>query len=125
MFPEDLMYTVEHEWVRVDGGVVQVGITDYAQSALGDIVFVQLPSVGDVVKAGATLGEVESTKSVSDIYAPVSGRVTEVNSALDATPELVNSDPYDAGWMLRIEMSDPADLEPMLDAAGYAAHTTA
>ncbi len=122
MFPEDLKYTVEHEWVRTEASGVQVGITDYAQDALGDIVFVQLPAVGDEVTAGATCGEVESTKSVSDVYAPLSGTVTEVNAALEATPELVNSDPYGEGWMMRIAPSDPTAVDGMLDATAYAAH---
>jgi len=107
-YPEDLRYTAEHEWVRVAGDRVRVGITAYAQEALGDIVYVSLPTAGDVVSAGAACGEVESTKSVSDLFAPVSGTVVAVNSDLDATPELVNSDPYGAGWMFEVDAADLA-----------------
>ena len=107
-YPEDLRYTAEHEWVRVAGDRVRVGITAYAQEALGDIVYVSLPTAGDVVSAGAACGEVESTKSVSDLFAPVSGTVVAVNSDLDATPELVNSDPYGAGWMFEVDAADVA-----------------
>jgi glycine cleavage system H protein len=122
VIPEDLRYTDAHEWVRDLGdGVVRIGITDHAQSQLGDVVFVQLPAVGDEVTAGAAVGEVESTKSVSDIYAPVSGTVVAVNEELDANPELINSGPYEAGWMLDVRLADgevglPDDL---LDAAAY------
>ncbi len=122
MLPEDLRYTAEHEWVRTPGeadGSVRVGITDYAQDALGDIVYVQLPAVGDEVAAGTAVGELESTKSVSDVYAPVSGTVVARNEALDATPELVNTDPYGEGWLFEVAPSgDPGEL---LDAAGYSA----
>lgn len=119
-YPEDLHYTAEHEWVRDgDGDTVRVGITDYAQDALGDVVFVQLPDPGATVMAAQSCGEVESTKSVSDVYAPLSGRIVETNPALDETPELVNSDPYGAGWMFVIEMDDPSQLESLLDAAAY------
>ena len=107
-YPEDLRYTAEHEWVRLAGDRVRVGITAYAQEALGDIVYVSLPTAGDVVSAGAACGEVESTKSVSDLFAPVSGTVVAVNSDLDATPELVNSDPYGAGWMFEVDAADLA-----------------
>ncbi len=122
--PPDLHYTAEHEWVRRSGeDTVRVGITDFAQSALGDVVFVQLPDVGTEVTAGASFGEVESTKSVSDLYAPVSGKVSAVNSDLESTPELVNSDPYDAGWLLDIQVSDTAALDTaitaLLDAEAY------
>jgi glycine cleavage system H protein len=117
--PEDLKFSAEHEWVAVDGDRARVGITDYAQDALGDVVFVQLPEPGATVAAAQSCGEVESTKSVSDVYAPVSGRVVEANPALTDTPELVNSDPYGAGWMFVVEMSDPAELDSLLDAAGY------
>jgi glycine cleavage system H protein len=120
VYPADLKYTSDHEWVRSgDGGVVRVGITDYAQDALGDIVFVSLPEVGGEVTAGDAVGEVESTKSVSDIYAPLSGRVTARNDALDGQPELVNSDPYGAGWMLEIEVANAADVDALLDVAAY------
>ncbi len=124
MYPADLKYTAEHEWVRDPGeteGTVRVGITDYAQNALGDIVYASLPDVGDTVAAGASVGELESTKSVSDIYAPVSGTVVARNDALDATPELVNSDPYAGGWLFDLAPSDPDQLEGLLDAAAYQA----
>jgi glycine cleavage system H protein len=123
-FPEDLKYTEEHEWVRAgaDGGVLRVGITDFAQDALGDIVFVTLPQVGASVTAGEPCGELESTKSVSDVYAPVTGTVTAVNGSLDANPELVNSDPYGEGWMFEVEAEGgAAALDGLLDAAGYRA----
>lgn len=122
MIPEDLRYTDAHEWVRDRGdGVVRIGITDHAQSQLGDVVFVQLPSVGEEVAAGAAVGEVESTKSVSDIYSPVAGAVTAVNDALDANPELVNSGPYEEGWMFEVRLSGDATGLPddLLDAAAY------
>ena len=118
-YPEDLRYTAEHEWVRRSGDVVRVGITAYAQDALGDIVYLQLPAVGDVVNAGTPCGEIESTKSVSDVYAPVDGTVTAVNDALDASPELVNSDPYGDGWLFELQPQDPAALDGLLDADGY------
>ena len=122
MIPEDLRYTDAHEWVRDLGeGVVRVGITDHAQSQLGDVVFVQLPAVGDTVTAGAAVGEVESTKSVSDIYAPLSGTVVAVNEALADTPELVNSGPYEAGWMLEVRLAGGTAeaLDGLLDPAAY------
>ncbi|HRW40087.1 MAG TPA: glycine cleavage system protein GcvH [Microthrixaceae bacterium] len=119
-YPRDLQYTSDHEWVRDQGdGIVRVGITAYAQGALGDVVFVSLPAVGDTVAAGDACGEVESTKSVSDIYSPVAGEVTAVNDALDGTPELVNSDPYGDGWMFELRLSDAAELDGLLDAAAY------
>jgi glycine cleavage system H protein len=122
--PPDLHYTAEHEWVRRSGeDTVRVGITDFAQSALGDVVFVQLPDVGAEVTAGESFGEVESTKSVSDLFAPVSGTVTAVNGDLEGSPQLVNSDPYGAGWLLDVQVSDAADLESaisaLLDAEAY------
>ena len=122
MIPEDLRYTEAHEWVRDLGdGVVRIGITDHAQSQLGDVVFVQMPAVGDEVTAGASVGEVESTKSVSDIYSPVSGTVAAVNDALEANPELVNSGPYEAGWMFEVRLAGDAPALPddLLDAAAY------
>lgn len=121
--PEGLRYSSDHEWISVDGNRARVGITDYAQDALGDVVYVQAPSPGTAVRSGETLGEVESTKSVSDIYAPVSGTVVEVNEVLAAQPELLNSDPYGAGWICEIELDDPAELEGLLDAGGYRALT--
>lgn len=123
--PADLVYSSDHEWIRRTGNTVRIGITDYAQDALGDVVFVQVPSVGVVVAKGQSFSEVESTKSVSDIYAPVSGKVTAVNDALGTTPELVNSDPYGEGWICEIEMSNEADLGDLLDANGYSALTGA
>jgi glycine cleavage system H protein len=121
VIPEDLRYTDAHEWVRdLGGGVVRIGITDHAQSQLGDVVFVQLPAVGDEVAAGAAVGEVESTKSVSDIYMPVTGTVAAVNDALEANPELVNSGPYEAGWMLDVRLPDGSGVpDDLLDAAAY------
>jgi glycine cleavage system H protein len=122
--PSDLHYTAEHEWVRRSGDdTVRVGITDFAQSALGDVVFVQLPDVGAEVTAGESFGEVESTKSVSDLYAPLSGTVAAVNSELESSPQLVNSDPYGAGWLLDLQVPDAATLESglamLLDAEAY------
>jgi glycine cleavage system H protein len=122
--PPDLQYTAEHEWVRRSGGdTVRIGITDFAQSALGDVVFVQLPDLGAEVTAGESFGEVESTKSVSDLYAPVSGKVSAVNSDLEGSPQLVNSEPYGAGWLLDVQASDVAALESalaeLLDAEAY------
>lgn len=118
--PPELRYTQEHEWVRADGTRVTVGITDYAQSALGDVVFVDLPDTGTSVDAGEPFGEVESTKSVSDLYAPVSGTVVERNEALEANPEKVNQDPYGDGWMLVIEVEDAGVVESLMDADAYA-----
>ncbi len=117
--PEQLRYSSDHEWLSRDGSRARIGITDYAQDALGDVVFVQLPNVGDSVTAGQTFGEVESTKSVSDIYAPVSGTVVTVNDALAESPQLLNDDPYGEGWICTIEMSDPAQFDELLDASGY------
>jgi glycine cleavage system H protein len=119
--PDDLLYTAEHEWVRVSEGsaAVRVGITDYAQSALGDVVYVSLPDVGAQVGAGAAFGEVESTKSVSDLYAPLAGVVTARNEQLQQTAELINSDPYGAGWIVELEPSDAADLDALLDPGAY------
>jgi glycine cleavage system H protein len=121
--PEELRYTTEHEWVRSrdDSSTVRVGITDYAQQALGDVVYVSLPEVGAAVSPGAAFGEVESTKSVSDLYAPLAGTVTARNEALDATPELINSDPYGDGWVVEIEPAEDADASSLLDAAAYRA----
>ena len=122
MYPDDLKYTSEHEWVRSPGEVdssVRIGITDYAQEALGDIVYVSLPEVGDEVESGSAVGELESTKSVSDIYAPLAGKVVARNEALDGTPELVNSDPYGEGWLLEIVPSDGSAVDDLMDAAAY------
>jgi len=123
MIPSDLRYTKEHEWVRVDGDVAIVGITQHAADQLGDIVFVELPEPGRLLTQFATFGVVESVKAVSDLFAPVAGEVLEGNASLLATPEVVNSDPYGAGWMLRIRLSDPGQLEQLLDAAAYEALT--
>jgi glycine cleavage system H protein len=119
MYPPELQYTEEHEWARIEGDRATIGITHYAQDALGDIVFVELPAVGTAVTAGATLGEVESTKSVSDIYSPVTGTVTGRNDELDKAPELINSDPYGQGWLVVVEMTDPAATVKLMDADGY------
>jgi glycine cleavage system H protein len=118
-FPEDLKYSKEHEWARQEGKAVRVGITDFAQDALGDVVYVDVPEVGTQVTAGQPFGEVESTKSVSDVYAPVSGTVLERNDALSDTPELVNRDPYGDGWMVLIDPTDPTQLEALLDPGAY------
>ncbi len=121
MIPNDLHYTSDHEWVRAaDSGVFRVGITDYAQNSLGDIVFVDMPELGATVEAGEAVGEVESTKSVSEVLAPLSGTVTARNEALEDEPELVNSDPYGEGWLYEIEPADAADVDDLLDADGYA-----
>jgi glycine cleavage system H protein len=123
--PEELRYSKEHEWVRVsvEDGVTRavVGITDFAQDALGDVVYVQLPDVGLDVVADASVAEIESTKSVSEVYSPVSGKVVEVNSALDDTPEVVNEDPYGAGWIFVLELADPPQVDALMDAAAYRA----
>lgn len=120
MYPDDLKYTTDHEWVRALGsGVVRTGITDYAQDALGDIVYVSLPAVDTQVEESQACGEVESTKSVSDIYAPLAGTVTARNEALDSQPDLVNTDPYGEGWMVEIEVGDPSGLDGLLDADTY------
>lgn len=124
MIPDDLHYTAEHEWVQVVDGGVRIGITDHAQEALGDIVFVTLPVPGTQVEAGQSLGEVESTKSVSDIYAPLSGEVLARNDVLDARPELVNADAYGEGWMIEIRPTDSGAVDGLLDAAAYAALVT-
>lgn len=119
--PDDLRYSSDHEWVRRDGDLVRMGITDYAQDALGDVVFVQLPDVGAEVSAGDSIGEIESTKSVSDLYAPVSGTVVEVNDALTDAPQAVNDDPFGDGWICALRMSEPDQHDALLDAAGYQA----
>jgi glycine cleavage system H protein len=117
--PSELRYSSDHEWAKASGDVVRIGITDYAQDALGDVVFVDLPKVGTSVSAGSALGEVESTKSVSEIYAPVSGVVSAVNDTLTSTPESVNTDPYGDGWICEITTGDSGDFDALLDAAGY------
>ena len=122
-FPEDLRYTKEHEWVRLEGTRARVGITDFAQDALGDVVYVDLPEVGALVHAGQPLGEVESTKSVSDVYSPISGTIVERNPLVDDRPELVNEQPYGDGWLVVIEPADPDAIGTLLDAAAYRALT--
>ncbi len=117
--PDDLRYSSDHEWARRDGVTVRVGITDYAQDALGDIVYVDLPALGATVEAGGALGEVESTKSVSEIYAPVAGTVAAVNSALADAPERLNADPYGEGWICELEVADAEAVDSLLDAAAY------
>jgi glycine cleavage system H protein len=121
LVPEDLRYTADHEWARLADGRVRVGITDHAQDALGDVVFVELPQVGKQVERGGVLGEIESTKSVSEVYAPVGGVVVSVNEALRDHPERLNADPYGEGWICEIEPAAPKELEGLLDAAGYRA----
>jgi glycine cleavage system H protein len=124
VIPEDLRYTAEHEWVAGEGGgPVRVGITHYAQDALGDIVYVQLPEEGTAVRAGESLGEIESTKSVSEIYAPISGTVVSKNATLSDEPELINAEPYAAGWLVEIAPEDPKSVDGLLDAAAYRALT--
>jgi glycine cleavage system H protein len=120
MYPDDLKYTREHEWARADGDRVTVGITDYAQEALGDIVYVDVPRVGTAVTGGEPFGEVESTKSVSDLYSPVSGTIVERNDELDKSPELINSDPYGQGWLVVVEATDAGELDQLMDADAYA-----
>jgi glycine cleavage system H protein len=120
-FPEDLRYTKEHEWARADGTRVRIGITDFAQDALGDVVYVDLPEVGAEVTASQAFGEVESTKSVSDVFSPLTGTIVERNPLLDERPELVNEQPYGDGWLIVIEVGDPALVEQLLDAAAYQA----
>lgn len=118
--PEDLLYSEEHEWVKKEGDKVRIGITDFAQSELGDIVFVELPEVGDEVEADEPFGSVESVKTVSELYAPVSGKVVEINEDLDDSPEYVNESPYENAWMIVVEVSDPAELDELLTADEYA-----
>jgi glycine cleavage system H protein len=124
-YPQELKYTAEHEWVRAgEGSTLRIGITDYAQEQLGDIVYVHLPEVGEKVESGAPMGELESTKSVSDLFAPVSGTVTARNEALDANPELCNSDPYGEGWIVEIETDDASSEEGLMSASDYEATVT-
>lgn len=118
-FPTGLRYSQEHEWVAVDGDIATIGITDYAQEQLGDVVYVELPTVGKVLNKDDTFGVVESVKAVSDIYAPVSGTVTETNADLPNAPELVNADPYGKAWMIRVRLSNPQEVNEMMDAAAY------
>jgi len=121
-FPEELKYTEEHEWVMVEDELAVIGITDFAQDALGDVVFVELPEVGTEVVAGKAFGVVESVKAVSDIYAPISGTVEEVNEELPDAPEIINTSPYEDGWMVKIRISDPGEIDDLMDADAYQAH---
>ncbi len=123
MIPDDLVYSPDHEWVRGTSGTVRIGITDYAQKALGDIVYVQFPELGATIAAGDSVGEVESTKSVSEIFTPLSGTVSAVNEDLESSPELINSDPYGAGWIYELDITDSGAIADLLDAEGYAAIT--
>jgi len=122
-FPENLKYTKDHEWISIDGDMATVGITDFAQGELGDIVFVEIETKGQTLAKEATFGTVEAVKTVSDLFMPISGEVTEVNPALESNPELVNSDPYQAGWMVKIKISNTAELNDLLDATAYQALT--
>ncbi len=121
MFPEDLKYYKEHEWVRTESDVATIGISDYAQSALGDIVYLELPEIGETLSAGDTFGEVESVKSVSQLFTPVGGEIVEVNTELANAPETINSNPYDEGWMIKVKMSDTAELEELMSGSEYQA----
>lgn len=121
MYPKDLKYDREHEWVRVEGDVAVIGISDFAQDQLGEVVYVDLPSAGDTVSAGDAFGEVESVKSVSELFTPVSGEIVEVNDMLDDAPETVNEDAYGDGWMIKIRLSDPAEVDGLMDADAYQA----
>jgi glycine cleavage system H protein len=124
-YPDDLKYSDQHEWLRIEGDVATVGITDHAQGALGDIVYVELPEVDTEVAAGDSVCEVESVKAVSDIYAPVDGVIVEVNEELDGAEDVVNSDPHGAGWIFRIRLTDASQLDGLMDAAGYQSHLAA
>jgi glycine cleavage system H protein len=119
MVPDDRKYTQEHEWVQVEDGIGTIGVTDFAASELGDVVFVELPETGSEFSQGDTVGTIESVKAVADLYLPVSGEVIEINEAVVESPELVNSDPMDEGWLLKVRMSDPAEMDKLLDAAAY------
>lgn len=117
--PENLKYTREHEWIRVEGDEIVIGVTDFAQGELGDVVFIEIETAGETLSRGDTFGTIEAVKTVSDLYMPVDGEVLEVNPALEDTPEMVNSKPYDEGWMIRVKMSDAAQLDDLLDAEAY------
>jgi glycine cleavage system H protein len=121
MYPSDYRYTKEHEWIKVTGGTGTIGITDYAQHELGDVVFVEMPAVGTKITAGQVFGTVESVKAVSEIYAPVSGEVTEANAALSSAPETLNSDPHGSAWLVKIKLDNPAEASSLMDAAAYEA----
>lgn len=120
-FPSNLRYTKDHEWISLEGNVATIGITDFAQRELGDIVYVEVETIGKPLEAGAVFGTVEAVKTVSDLYLPVAGTITELNAALGSAPELVNNDPYNASWMIKMTVNNPADVEALLDAAGYEA----
>jgi glycine cleavage system H protein len=120
-FPEDLKYTKDHEWIKIDGDIGTIGITDYAQGELGDVVFVELPAVGKSLKQHDSFGTIEAVKAVSDLYAPISGSISQINKELEKTPETVNKDPYNAGWMVKIKLSNAAELSGLLDVAAYKA----
>jgi glycine cleavage system H protein len=122
MYPADYRYTKDHEWIKVDGGVGTIGITDYAQQELGDVVFAELPKVGATVKSGQSFGSIESVKAVSEIYTPVSGEITEINSALVDAPEKINKDPHGAAWLVKIRLSDPKETAALMDATAYQAY---
>jgi glycine cleavage system H protein len=121
MYPSEYRYTKDHEWIKTDGAIGTIGITDYAQKELGDVVFVELPKVGAKLKSGATFGSVESVKAVSDIYSPVSGEVTEINATLGDSPEKINSDPHGAAWLVKIRLDDPNETAGLMDAVAYQA----
>ncbi|MBC8367523.1 glycine cleavage system protein GcvH [bacterium] len=121
VYPDDLRYTKEHEWIRVEDGVATLGITDYAQGELGDIIFVELPRVGDKLVKGGAFGTVEAVKTVEEMYSPLSGEVLELNAELEATPELVNQEAYEGGWMVKLQIEDDSQLDELLDAASYRA----
>lgn len=121
-YPRELKYDREHEWVRTEGDVAVIGISDFAQDQLGEVVYVDLPSAGDSVSAGETFGEVESVKSVSELFSPVSGEIVAVNDVLSDSPETVNEDPYGDGWMIKVRLSDPSEVDDLLDADGYQAY---
>jgi glycine cleavage system H protein len=123
-FPKDLRYTKEHEWVRVEGNIATIGVTDFAQSELGDIVYVEVETVDDTIDKDEVFGSVEAVKTVSDLYMPISGTITEFNEGLDTEPEVVNNDPYGAGWMIKIEISDASELDGLMDATTYEASIT-
>jgi glycine cleavage system H protein len=118
-YPKDLKYTKEHEWIRASGNAVMIGVTDHAQEALGDVVYVELPKLGTKITAGQSFGVIESTKAVSELYAPLSGAVVKVNEELESAPQLVNQDPYQKGWIIEVEPADPKAVEGLLDAAAY------
>jgi glycine cleavage system H protein len=122
MYPNDYRYTNDHEWVKVDGSIATIGITDYAQHELGDVVFVELPKVGTQLKSGQSLGTVESVKAVSEIFCPMTGEVTEINPALAAAPEKINQDPHNSAWLIKLRLADPTETRGLMDAAGYQAY---